>query len=682
MPARAATDRDRVGRCRVIGRRLGANDAGDRCPANARQMRKACPMTEVRMEYHATDQHTPPVSGNATAPNRESRSDRMPRCGWWSVLAVAMLSSAWTMVSAQDRPVDGGGDGHGEAATSLPLEPGARLESVRSEFGLADGPAWDGTWSLFVPDVRAQKLYRFVPAQNRFDALLKQPVRISATFFNLGRLYAADNGNARIARWQGGPLETLAQLRDENGEPLRPNDLVVDHHGGVYVTVTRPGRVLYVSPSGDVRTAVEHVETANGIILSPDESTLYVAAYVPKQIWAYPVTEPGRTAAGKLFAKMNDGPARGADGMTVDRAGNVYCAGADSVWVWDPNGRLLGRIRTPQRPINATFGDPDMRSLYITGFGGLWRQRMRVYGRNPHPPARLEDIPRYWPPTRPKTVIPETVRAFLDVPYARYGTRKVLCDVFVPAEALKRHDARRPAIVVVHGGGWKNGDKTKFRALAVQLARRGYVTAAIEYRLAYEARFPAAIHDCNAAVRFLRANAAQFRIDPDRIGAVGGSAGGHLVGLMAAGFKDRRLQGNGGNAEYSSRLQAAVVMAGPLQIASGDVAERSRSDPKTSNAVLWFGGTVDQVPELYRLADAYEHIGPHCPPILFMVGEHDHPERNEPARRKLREAGVWTDVKVYKDGKHGCWNRLPWFEQMVADMDAFFRMHLNVNDGE
>lgn len=572
------------------------------------------------------------------------------------------------------------GDATGKKPRSsgrVPVEPNAKLETIRADFGLADGPAWDGAWSLFVPDVRAQKLYRFIPARKRFETLLHGPVRISATFHNFGRLYAADNGNARVATWQGGPLQTLAELRDAAGAPLRPNDLVVDHDGGVYVTVTRPGRVLYVSRSGGVRVAVEHVETANGIALSPDESTLYVAAYVPKEIHAFDVTGPGRTAHGRLFARMDDGPERGADGMTIDRAGNVYCAGADSVWVWDPNGRLLGRIRTPQRPINATFGDADMRSLYIAGFGGLWRQKMRAYGRNPHPPLRPEDVPPWWPKNRPSPVVPETVHAILDVPYARYGTRKVLCDLFIPRDAWQDASARRSAIVVVHGGGWKNGDKTKFRALAVALAQRGYVTVAIEYRLAYEASFPAAIHDCNAAVRFLRAHASRYRVDPERIGAVGGSAGGHLVGLMATAFHEPRLQGNGGHADYSSRLQAAIVMAGPMQIASGDVAERSRTDPESSNAVLWIGKAIDEAPELYRLADAYEHIGPHCPPILFMVGEHDHPERNEPAREKLRRHGVWTDVKIYKGGRHGCWNLLPWFEDMVADMDAFFRKHLS-----
>ncbi|NDH95714.1 MAG: alpha/beta hydrolase, partial [Planctomycetia bacterium] len=164
-------------------------------------------------------------------------------------------------------------------------------------------------------------------------------------------------------------------------------------------------------------------------------------------------------------------------------------------------------------------------------------------------------------------------------------------------------------------------------ALAVDLARRGYVAAAIEYRLAAEAAFPAAIHDCLAAVRFLRLQASVYSIDPDRIAAVGGSAGGHLVGLMASGGTNPLLAGDGGNPSASSEIQLAVVMAGPLQIASGQVAERSLT-AKDSNALVWFRGTAEEKPEVYALADAFEQM---------------------------------TSLTVIPNGKHGCWNRLPWF---------------------
>ena len=234
----------------------------------------------------------------------------------------------------------------------------------------------------------------------------------------------------------------------------------------------------------------------------------------------------------------------------------------------------------------------------------------------------------------------------------------------------------RPCVLVVHGGGWLNGDKAKFRALTLALADRGYVAAAVGYRLGYEAKFPAGIQDCNAAVRFLRANADRFGIDEGRIGAVGGSAGGHLVGLMASGWKNKNLQGDSGNPGQSSRLQAAIVMAGPLQMLTGSVAERSRKPESGSNSNVWLDATVDENPELYGLADAHAQIDNDTSPILFMCGEHDNPTRNELSRKKLEDAGVWTGLKIYKGGKHGCWNQLPWFGEMVADMDSFFQQQL------
>jgi acetyl esterase/lipase len=268
---------------------------------------------------------------------------------------------------------------------------------------------------------------------------------------------------------------------------------------------------------------------------------------------------------------------------------------------------------------------------------------------------------------KPSTDLPDNVQQHSDVVYANYGERALHLDLFVPDSG----PGLKPAVVIVHGGGWLKGDKTKFRALAIALAARGYVTAAIEYRLGGEAKFPAAIHDCNAAVRWLRAHADEHGVDSRRIGAVGGSAGGHLVGLMATSTSITSLQGSGGNSDQSSQLQAAVVMAGPLELATGPVADRSRKEPELSNSNKWLGKTVDEAPELYRLASATTHLSASTPPILFMAGEHDKPARNIATRRRLHELGIQSDIRVYKNGKHGCWNRLPWFNLMVDDIDQF-----------
>ena len=534
-----------------------------------------------------------------------------------------------------------------------PVDRDVPLKKLEGEFVLADGPCWDG-WSLIIPDVKGGKLYRYTPKQKKLVTLLPEAGRISASFYNHGRVFLSDNGNSQIG-WLDGKTITRINGQDSAAKPpLRPNDLVVDVHEGIYYTLTRPGEVWYISPDGSQRAVISDIETPNGITLAPDGRTLYVASYVPKKIWAYDVGENGACSNGRVFASMDDGPDRGADGMCIDRAGNVYCAGPAHVWIWSPGGKLVDKIETPSRPINCTFGGPALQQLFITCFDGVYEQQMRILGQPASPPVVQRPVQGK---ARPSTVLPASITAHFDVEYVRYGDRKLLADIFVPSG-----EGPKPAVLVVHGGGWLKGDKTKFRALAIGLAKAGFVSMAIEYRLGGEALFPAAFKDCNSAVSFLRANSAKYAIDPDKIGAVGGSAGGHLVGLMATAGEPK--------------LQAAIVMAGPMEMTTGSVAERSRQPDSGSNSNVWLGKTVDEAPELYRQADAHVHISKDDPPILFMVGEHDKPERNAPSRARLKELGVWTDVKIYKDGKHGCWNQLPWFDEMLADMVSFFRERL------
>ena len=218
----------------------------------------------------------------------------------------------------------------------------------------------------------------------------------------------------------------------------------------------------------------------------------------------------------------------------------------------------------------------------------------------------------------------------------------------------------------------------KFRAMGLDLARRGYVTMAIAYRLSGEAKFPANIQDCHAAVRYLRAHATDYQVDPDRIGVVGGSAGAHLAGLLATTADVAEVQGEGGNAGVSSAVQAAVLMSGPMEIATGSVAERSlQADNPKPNAIWLFGGSVEELPEVYALADAHEHIDTKTPPILFQYGGTEDPSKIDPSMAKLRELGISTKVlSHYEGGKHGCWNRHPWFTPMMHDVEAWLREHL------
>ena len=547
------------------------------------------------------------------------------------------------------------------------------MELVRDGFGLVDGAASSGSM-LFVPDVKGKKLFSFQSKDGTWQELL-DGIGCSGTFFQLGHLYMADNRGAAILRSRPfGKPTVLAKFKDG----ARPNDLVVDHHGVVYVTMTKEGQVRRVNLDGTVDIVGEGIDSPNGITMSPDGSMIYVSSVKSGNIVSAQLDSQRQVSEFSPFARLASGPdGPRADGMCIDRGGNVYCTGFDSVWVFSPQGKLLQKIATPERPINCTFGGAQGQVLYISTFGGLMAQPVRVYGVAPNPAVTG---PAANPKDRPSTELPASLQAEFNVVYYTEGSRKLLCDLFRP----KAQTQQIPAIVLVHGGGWLKGDKTKFRPLAIKLANAGYAVMSIEYRLGHETRFPAGIHDCNAATMFLKQNAKKLGIDANRISAVGGSAGGHLVGLMSTGSSERLLLPTGivtrldetsaSSASANAKLRAAVVMAGPMQIASGSVAERSKEGSE-SNAIHWIGDSIDNVRDTYLLADAYEKISTDDPPMLFLTGSLDSPARDTPSVEALKSAGIHAEQVIHEGAKHGHWNRQDWMDTVVSDILDFLKHH-------
>lgn len=276
-------------------------------------------------------------------------------------------------------------------------------------------------------------------------------------------------------------------------------------------------------------------------------------------------------------------------------------------------------------------------------------QQNRVEGRTIIPKAVLEKLDEH-----------------LDVTFAKYGDRVLKLDIFRP----KNIPEELPAIVCIHGGGWRKGSKINHRKVAQALAAEGYVTVSIDYRLSDEAIFPAHIHDCKAAVRFLRANASQYGIDPDRIGAIGHSAGGHLAALLATSAGVRELEGDGGNSEFSSAIQAVVPMGGQTDFMS----ERNRQ--KSASAEIWqqfMGGSQDEVPEAYRMASPLSHLDRNDPPVWLITGEKDDPStRAESLRKKMDELGIPNGLTIIKNAPHPFTVQQVWFDQMMSAATAFF----------
>lgn len=260
-----------------------------------------------------------------------------------------------------------------------------------------------------------------------------------------------------------------------------------------------------------------------------------------------------------------------------------------------------------------------------------------------------------------------------DVTYARYGDRALEMDLYRPKAAW----GRLPAVVCIHGGGWANGNRASHEKLAQALAARGYVTATISYRLSGEAPFPAAIEDCKAAVRYLRANAEKYGIDVQSIGAMGLSAGGHLTALLATSAGVNELEGCGGNAEFSSTIQAAVPMGAQTDLLSQRTREISAAEDRGQIWRQFLGGTQQDQIANYRLASPLHHLDSDDPPCWFITGETDDSSTHaEVFRMKLNDLAIQNGLTVIKDAPHPFLGKQIWFDEAIDVADKFFSRHL------
>ncbi|MCM2372531.1 alpha/beta hydrolase [Aporhodopirellula aestuarii] len=255
--------------------------------------------------------------------------------------------------------------------------------------------------------------------------------------------------------------------------------------------------------------------------------------------------------------------------------------------------------------------------------------------------------------------------------------RRLTLDVYRPEKAV----SPSPAIVMYFGGGWQNGRPGLFAPLAQALAQRGYVCVVPEYRLSGEAPFPAAIHDAKAAVRWTRTFAKRFNIDAERIACLGGSAGGHIAGFVAATNGSSDYEGDGDHRTASSEVQASVVMCGPMNLLDPktvDGIEAAAKRPEGHPTIDFLQGqTPSSNRSLYREASPISHAGPHLPPMLFIDGELDNPgTRYRELRVILDQHNIPNEFVMMPDAPHPFWANQLWFMPTVDAVDAFLNKHL------
>ncbi len=255
--------------------------------------------------------------------------------------------------------------------------------------------------------------------------------------------------------------------------------------------------------------------------------------------------------------------------------------------------------------------------------------------------------------------------------------RRLTLDLYRPEVASEPS----PAIVMYFGGGWQNGRPGLFAPLAQALAQRGYVCVVPEYRLSGEVPFPAAVHDAKSAVRWTRKFAKRFNIDPQRIASLGGSAGGHLSGFVAATNGSQDYEGDGDHREVSSEVQASVVMCGPMNLLDSDTVDRVEKAAKepSGHAIIDFlqGETPSSNESLYRQASPIIHAGPHVPPMLFIDGELDNPRTRYIEFWKILDRHeIPHEFVMMPDAPHPFWGNHRWFIPTVDAIDNFLKKHL------
>lgn len=259
--------------------------------------------------------------------------------------------------------------------------------------------------------------------------------------------------------------------------------------------------------------------------------------------------------------------------------------------------------------------------------------------------------------------LPAGVTADRDVAYGTHERQKL--DVYVP-----RGDGPFPLILWVHGGGWEGGSKDSGGPV-VNLVGRGYVVASTNYRLSRHAPFPAQIHDVKGAVRYLRANAKKYKIDPDRIGVAGASAGGHLVALLGTSGDVKELEGDVGPKDVSSRVRCVIDFFGPT-----DLLKLSPANAKENPVTRLLGGSTKDKRELAVSANPITYVSKDDPPILIVHGDKDPIvplSQSELLYEALKKAGVDATLKVVPEAGHGNGIFTP---ELAKEYVEFFDKHL------
>lgn len=268
--------------------------------------------------------------------------------------------------------------------------------------------------------------------------------------------------------------------------------------------------------------------------------------------------------------------------------------------------------------------------------------------------------------------VPDGVTVTSDIEYGNVGGRALRLDLYQPAASKQP----APGLVFIHGGAWAGGRKQDYRYYGLLFAQKGYVVASVEYRLSGEQIYPAAVEDCKCAVRWMRAQAGEIGVDPERIGAVGGSADGHLSMMVGYSSDVPELEGTGGHAGVSSRVQCVVNLYGPCDLTTDFVRNNAYANRVVKN---FLGRSIDDDLTLYQQASPITYLDANDPPTLILHGTIDDVvpiDQGDALAAKLKELSVPYLYDRLPGWPHAMDIAQPVNDRCVWLMERFFAEYL------
>ncbi len=274
--------------------------------------------------------------------------------------------------------------------------------------------------------------------------------------------------------------------------------------------------------------------------------------------------------------------------------------------------------------------------------------------------------------------VPESVKATLNVLYRKTEQENLKkswsLDIFEPKT---KSEKQLPAIVFIHGGGWRGGDKASgiFRQYAIHFAQRSYVCFSINYRLIQVGKMPACIQDCKTAIRWIRTNAEKYNVKSDRIGAFGNSAGAHLVAMLALAPDDKQLVGDGPYRKQSSAIQAGVAAAPPTDLSA---LFKIESGARRLKQIFGEDKSKAEMEKMGKLISPVTHASKNAPPLILVHGGKDRTvpvSQSEKLEQALKQAGAKNvTFKYYANAGHGVFREKQ--SETLPMMEKFFEKHL------